>query len=73
MSDGKTHCWNRREACRLDPEYFSVTYGAGGTTREGTKQAVTDLISQGWSAVPHLSVGGNDSRDTLTWWPTTKS
>ena len=49
----------------LGPEYFSVTYGAGGTTREGTKQTVTDLISQGWSAVPHLSVGGNDKRDTL--------
>ena len=49
----------------LGPEYFSVTYGAGGTTREGTKQTVTDLISQGWNAVPHLSVGGKDKRDTL--------
>ena len=35
---------------------------AGGTTKEGTKQTVTDLMSQGWSAVPHLSVGGSTSR-----------
>ena len=62
MLTGKTHCWNRRELAGLGPEYFSVTYGAGGTTREGTKQTVTDLVSQGWNAVPHLSVGGNDNR-----------
>ena len=49
----------------LGPEYFSVTYGAGGSTKEGTKQTVTDLMDRGWNAVPHLSVGGTDQQGTL--------
>lgn len=32
----------------LQPRYFSVTYGAGGSTKEGTKQTVTDLTKRGW-------------------------
>ncbi len=49
----------------LQPSYFSVTYGAGGSTKEGTKQTVTDLTKRGWQAVPHLSVGAADQAEVL--------
>ncbi|MFL2518541.1 MAG: methylenetetrahydrofolate reductase [Candidatus Azotimanducaceae bacterium] len=49
----------------LNPEYFSVTYGAGGSTKAGTRQTITDLTKRGWNAVPHLSVDGNDLQGTL--------
>ena len=41
------------------PDYFSVTSGAGGSTRAGTQALVEKLIRSGASAVPHLSVGGS--------------
>ena len=43
----------------FDPEYFSVTSGAGGSTREGTQALVEKLVRSGANAVPHLSVGGS--------------
>lgn len=45
----------------LEPQYFSVTYGAGGSTREGTKECVRQLIGQGHAATPHLSLGMDDT------------
>lgn len=44
----------------LHPEYCSVTYGAGGTTRDATYATVEALVSRGWSVSPHLSFGGDD-------------
>lgn len=43
----------------LSPEYFSVTYGAGGSTKDGTKQTVIDLAATGSVVAPHLSFGGD--------------
>jgi methylenetetrahydrofolate reductase (NADPH) len=48
---------------QLQPEYFSVTYGAGGTTKDGTQQTVGKLIDAGFDAAPHLSMGADDSND----------
>ena len=43
----------------FNPEYYSVTYGAGGSTQQGTQRLVERLISAGVNAVPHLSIGSS--------------
>ncbi len=43
----------------LNPAYFSVTYGAGGSTQEGTINTVSSIKEAGYSAAPHLSCIGS--------------
>ncbi len=43
----------------LGPAFFSVTYGAGGSTKDGTKQAVLDIAAAGSDVAPHLSFGSD--------------
>lgn len=42
----------------LKPEYFSVTYGAGGATRDKTLATVRGIAASGHGAAPHLSCIG---------------
>lgn len=42
-----------------NPRFFSITYGAGGTTRDRTLQIVLEIHSKGIPAVPHLSCIGD--------------
>ncbi|SDW16955.1 methylenetetrahydrofolate reductase [NAD(P)H] [Marinobacter mobilis] len=43
----------------VNPDFFSVTFGAGGSTRDRTVETVLNLHKQGISTAPHLScVGG---------------
>lgn len=47
----------------LNPEFFSCTFGAGGTTQDGTLNTVLELQKAGSEAAPHLScVGASRSR-----------
>lgn len=49
----------RDRLARLGPEYFSVTFGAGGSTRERTFETVQDIRSStGIPGVPHISCIG---------------
>lgn len=48
-----------RDLGALSPQYFSVTYGAGGSTRDKTLAAVTDIAAAGFAAAPHLSCVGS--------------
>jgi methylenetetrahydrofolate reductase (NADPH) len=47
------------ELAAAEPEFFSVTYGAGGATREKTLAAVQDIAAMGHEAAPHLSCIGS--------------
>jgi methylenetetrahydrofolate reductase (NADPH) len=47
-----------------EPEFFSMTYGAGGSTRDNTKSLVTQYVSEGYSTAPHISFG-SDSEEII--------
>lgn len=50
---------------KLDPKYFSVTFGAGGSTQQGTLEAVLDIQQTGFEAAPHISCIGT-SKATIS-------
>lgn len=48
----------RQKLYALKPEFCSVTFGAGGSTQEGTLDTVREVIGEGLCGVPHLSCIG---------------
>ncbi len=48
----------RQQLYTLKPEYCSVTYGAGGSTQDGTIQTVRAILQEGFDAAPHFSCIG---------------
>ncbi len=54
----------RHELYAMKPEFFSVTYGAGGSTQDGTLQQVQAILSEGFDAAPHFSCIGA-TRDSV--------
>jgi methylenetetrahydrofolate reductase (NADPH) len=48
----------RGELYALRPQFCSVTYGAGGSTQDGTMQAVQAILAEGVDAAPHFSCIG---------------
>ena len=48
-----------RDLAAVQPEFFSVTYGAGGSTRDKTLATVQDIAALGFEAAPHLSCVGS--------------
>lgn len=48
---------------QLKPRFFSCTYGAGGSTREGTLETVLEIIRAGHAAAPHISCVASTRKD----------
>lgn len=51
------------QLAQLNPDFFSVTYGAGGSTKKGTQQIVLRYAALGSNVAPHLSFGGTDEAE----------
>ena len=54
----------RRRLYARRPEFCSVTFGAGGSTQQGTLHTVQEILAEGVAAAPHLSCIGA-SRDSV--------
>jgi len=55
----------RDQLMKVNPLYISVTYGAGGTTRDRTIGTVLEFQQAGVSAAPHLSCIGSSKEEIL--------
>jgi len=53
----------RRQLAQLKPAFFSVTFGAGGSTRDRTLETVLEIQSDGFAAAPHLSCIGSSKEN----------
>lgn len=45
----------RTQLAQYNPEFFSVTFGAGGSTTDRTKETVFEIQAEGYQAAPHIS------------------
>jgi methylenetetrahydrofolate reductase (NADPH) len=54
----------RKQLAVLKPEFFSVTFGAGGSTQDRTLETIGQIHAEGHSAAPHLSCVGS-TRDNI--------
>src|ERR1051325_6662962 len=54
---------SRQELAALKPRFFSCTFGAGGSTREGTLETVLEIRAAGHEAAPHLSCIASTRQD----------
>jgi methylenetetrahydrofolate reductase (NADPH) len=52
-----------RELAELKPRFFSCTYGAGGSTREGTLETVLEIRAAGHEVAPHISCVASTRED----------
>jgi len=60
--DGLTRVVDKLAA--FGPDFYSCTYGAGGSTRDGTRDTIRHLLSLNLDAAPHLSIGA-DEKDSI--------
>ena len=49
----------RKQLALLKPEFFSVTFGAGGSTQDRTLETIRQIHAEGYEAAPHLSCVGS--------------
>jgi methylenetetrahydrofolate reductase (NADPH) len=56
-----------RQLATLKPKFFSVTYGAGGSTRERTLDTVLDIRATGHAAAPHISCVASTHENIREW------
>lgn len=63
---GRENLFRVRDALRaFSPDFFSITYGAGGSTRDNTRDLVTAFQLDGVETAPHLSFGVDDEREIM--------
>ncbi len=55
----------RQALARMEPAFYSVTFGAGGSTREGTFETVQEILHAGVQGAPHISCIGTTRNDVL--------
>lgn len=55
----------RKQLRQYNPAFFSCTSGAGGSTREGTLQAVKDILDEGVAAAPHVPCIGMEKTEII--------
>ena len=56
----------REQLAQLRPKFFSVTFGAGGSTRDRTLAAVVEIQASGQRAAPHISCIGSTRESIRT-------
>jgi methylenetetrahydrofolate reductase (NADH) len=49
----------RGQLAPLNPEFFSVTFGAGGSTQDRTLETIRQIKAEGYNAAPHISCIGS--------------
>ena len=54
----------RKQLALLNPKFFSVTFGAGGSTRDRTMDAVLEIQAEAFEAAPHIS-GISSSKEEI--------
>ena len=58
----------RQQLYALRPEFCSVTFGAGGSTQEGTFNTVRDILAEGVQAASHIScIGATHAKVREQW------
>jgi methylenetetrahydrofolate reductase (NADPH) len=55
----------RKKLAPLKPEFFSVTFGAGGSTQDRTLETIRQIKAEGYNAAPHLSCVAS-TRDSIS-------
>ncbi len=55
----------RKQLAQLKPKFFSVTFGAGGATRDRTLETVAEIQAEGLEAAPHLSCISSSRKEIL--------
>jgi methylenetetrahydrofolate reductase (NADPH) len=56
----------RKQLSLLKPEFFSVTFGAGGSTQDRTLETIRKIKDEGYNAAPHLSCVGSTRENIRT-------
>ncbi|CAH0992923.1 5,10-methylenetetrahydrofolate reductase [Sinobacterium norvegicum] len=55
----------REQLNTLKPDFYSVTYGAGGSTRDNTIGVIKEMRAEGIDVAPHLSFGGDSEEEMI--------
>lgn len=65
-TDGMSKLHDARvQLAKFNPEFFSVTFGAGGSTRDRTMETVLEIQREGYQAAPHISCISSSKAEIL--------